>query len=117
MVGLYFYTNDVVEIAKGVKPSHRGELEITSVNNSYLNRNQLKVNLFGRGQAWLDTGTFDSLMQASQFIETVQKRQGLNIACIEEISYRNGWISKEDLEEIAGKFKNGYGNYLKQLIK
>ncbi len=117
VVGLYFYTNEVVEIAKNVKPSTRGELEITSVNNEYLNRKKLKIELFGRGQAWFDTGTFESMQKAASFIETIQKRQGLQIACIEEISYTKGWITKEQVEETAKLLeKNSYGRYLLKLI-
>ncbi len=117
VVGLYYYTNEVVEIAKNVKPSTRGELEITSINNEYLNRNKLKVELFGRGQAWFDTGTFESMQEASSFIETIQKRQGLQIACIEEIAYQKGWINKEQVGVIAEvSKKNSYGEYLTNLI-
>jgi len=111
--GLYFYDKQVIEIAKQVKPSARGEIEITSVNNEYLNRGQLHVELLGRGMAWLDTGSYDGLLEASNFIETVQKRQGLYVACIEEIAYRNGWISKEQLIEAAIGFKTDYGEYLR----
>jgi glucose-1-phosphate thymidylyltransferase len=118
VVGLYFYTNDVVQIAKNVKPSERGELEITSVNNEYLKNEQLNVELFGRGQAWFDTGTFESMQEAASFIETIQKRQGLQIACIEEIAYKNGWITKEQVDETAEVYKkNSYGKYLFNLIK
>lgn len=111
--GLYFYDNQVIEIAKQVKPSARGEIEITSVNNEYLKRGQLHVELLGRGMAWLDTGSYDGLLEASNFIETIQKRQGLYVACIEEIAYRNGWISKEQLIEAANGFKTDYGEYLR----
>jgi glucose-1-phosphate thymidylyltransferase len=111
--GLYFYDKQVIEIAKQVKPSARGEIEITSVNNEYLNRGQLHVELLGRGMAWLDIGSYDGLLEASNFIETVQKRQGLYVACIEEIAYRNGWISKEQLIEAAIGFKTDYGEYLR----
>lgn len=118
VVGLYFYTNDVVEIAKNVKPSARGELEITSVNNEFLNRNELDVEVFGRGQAWFDTGTFESMHEASSFIETIQKRQGLQIACIEEIAFKKGWISQNQLEKIIEIYKkNSYGGYLNELIR
>ena len=111
--GLYFYDNDVIEIAKNVKPSERGEIEITSVNEVYLKRGKLKVELLGRGMTWLDTGTHDGLLEASNFIETIQKRQGLYIACLEEISYMNGYISKEQLLIIAEELKKtDYGHYL-----
>jgi glucose-1-phosphate thymidylyltransferase len=113
VVGLYFYPNSVIEIAKGIKPSARGELEITAVNENYLTSNQLKLQLLGRGYAWLDTGTHDSLSEASTFIEVLEKRQGLKIACLEEIAWSNGWISKEDLRRIAEPMKkNQYGQYL-----
>jgi glucose-1-phosphate thymidylyltransferase len=118
VVGLYFYTNDVVQIAKTIKPSHRGELEITSVNQEYLKRNDLKVQLLGRGFAWLDTGTHDSLMEAGQFIETIEKRQGLKVACLEEIAYNMKYINKEQLNKLAEPLKkNGYGQYLLKLAK
>lgn len=111
--GLYFYDNDVVEIAKGVEPSERGELEITSINNEYLKRGKLKVELFGRGMAWLDTGTHKGLLDASNFVEAVQTRQGLYVACLEEIAYRKGYISKEKLLELAKPLmKTDYGKYL-----
>lgn len=118
VVGLYFYPNDVVEIAKNVKPSHRGELEITSVNQEYLSKKSLKVELMGRGFAWLDTGTHDSLMEAGQFIETIEKRQGLKVACLEEIAYYMKYIDKDQLKKIAEPLKkNGYGKYLLNLAK
>ena len=110
--GLYFYDNSVVEIASSIKPSSRGEIEITSVNNEYLLRKNLKVELLGRGMAWLDTGTYDGLLEASNFIATVEKRQGMYVSCIEEISYRNGWISKEELLNLAKGYKTDYGRYL-----
>ena len=110
--GLYFYDNSVVEIASSIKPSSRGEIEITSVNNEYLSRKNLKVELLGRGMAWLDTGTYDGLLEASNFIATIEKRQGMYVSCIEEISYRNGWISKEKLLNLAKGYKTDYGRYL-----
>lgn len=118
IVGLYFYPNSVVQVAKEVKPSDRGELEITTVNQAYLQQKQLKVQLLGRGFAWLDTGTHGSLAEASTFVEVLEKRQGLKISCLEEIAYNNGWISAERLAEIAEPMKkNGYGQYLLNLIK
>lgn len=111
--GLYFYDNDVINIAKNIKPSARGELEITSVNEEYLKRGKLKVEIFGRGMAWLDTGTHDSLLEANNFVDTIQKRQGLYIACLEEIAYRKGYISKDMLYEISQTMlKTSYGQYL-----
>ena len=118
VVGLYFYTNDVVQIAKNIQPSERGELEITSVNQTYLQHKTLKVELLGRGFAWLDTGTHDSLMQAGQFIETIEKRQGLKIACLEEIAYRMKYINAQQVRKLAEPLKkNGYGQYLLNMIK
>ena len=118
VVGLYFYTNEVLQIAKTIKPSDRGELEITTVNQEYLKNKNLKVELLGRGFAWLDTGTHDSLMEAGQFIETIEKRQGLKVACLEEIAYRMKYIDKEQLQKLAEPLKkNGYGQYLLNLAK
>jgi len=116
--GLYFYDNEVVEIAKNIKPSHRGELEITDVNKAYLQKGKLKVGVLQRGTAWLDTGTFTSLMQAGQFVQVIEDRQGWKIGCIEEIAFKNGWINKEQLKHEADKLlKSGYGQYLLSLIK
>ena len=115
--GLYFYDNDVVAFAKAIKPSHRGELEITDVNRVYLEKGKLEVGVLDRGTAWLDTGTFDSLIEAGEFIEVIEKRQGLKIGCIEEIAYRNGWIGDEQMEKLSTLyFKSGYGVYLKKMI-
>lgn len=116
--GLYFYSNDVIEIAKNLKPSARGEYEITDVNAEYLRQNRLKVAVLNRGTAWLDTGTFPSLMQAGQFVQVIEERQGLKVGCIEEIAYRNGFISAEQLKQLAQPLvKSGYGTYLLNLIK
>lgn len=116
VTGLYFYPNSVVDVAAAVKPSARGELEITSVNQSYLERNRLSVQVLGRGFAWLDTGTFESLQEASNFVETVQKRQGLQIASLEEVAFRNGWITAEQLRALAAPMqRNDYGRYLMNL--
>jgi len=118
VVGLYFYPNSVVEIAKNIKPSARGELEITTVNQEYLKNNALKVQTLQRGFAWLDTGTHDSLSEASTFIEVIEKRQGLKVACLEEIAFKHGWIDRERLKELAKPMiKNGYGQYLNQLAE
>ena len=113
VVGLYFYPNKVVDVAKRIKPSARGELEITTVNQEFLKDGELKVQVFGRGFAWLDTGTHDSLSEASTFVEVIEKRQGLKVACLEDIAYRNGWIDREKLLEVARPMiKNPYGQYL-----
>ena len=117
VVGLYFYPNKVVEIARNCKPSARGELEMTTVNQEFLDQQMLKVQLLGRGFAWLDTGTHDSLFEASSFVEVIEKRQGLKIACLEEIAYKNGWITDKKLEEVAQPMrKNQYGDYLLKLL-
>lgn len=116
--GIYFYDNDVVEIAANIKPSHRGELEITDVNREYLKRGKLKVSILDRGTAWLDTGTFNSLMQASQFVQVIEERQGLKIGAIEEAAYKMGFITKEELKQLAEPLlKSGYGNHLISLVK
>lgn len=117
VTGLYFYDNRVVDIAKGVKPSGRGELEITDVNRAYLESGELNVSVMGRGFAWLDTGTHDSLMEAGQFVQTIEHRQGLKVACLEEIGYRNGWLSEEALQRQATALaETGYGQYLQQVL-
>lgn len=118
VTGLYFYDNDVIEIAKSVRPSDRDELEITTVNQIYMERGDLNVELLGRGFAWLDTGTHESLLEAGLFVETIEKRQGYKIACLEEIAYNNGWLTKEDLQQTGKQLsKNSYGQYLLNLIK
>jgi len=117
VTGLYFYDNDVIDIAKAVKPSHRGELEITSVNNAYLERGNLRVERLGRGFAWLDTGTHDSLIEAGMYVQTIEHRQGLKVACLEEIGYANGWLSKAQVLVQANALgKTAYGQYLKMLV-
>ena len=116
--GLYFYSNDVVEIAKNVKPSARGELEITSINEEYMKQNRLFVETFGRGMTWFDTGTHDALLETASFVQTIEKRQGMQVCCPEEIAYQKGWINKEQLSTLADKYmKTDYGKYLKELIK
>jgi glucose-1-phosphate thymidylyltransferase len=118
ITGLYFYDNDVIEIAKHIKPSERGELEITDINKVYMLHKKLSVELLGRGFAWLDTGTFESLLQASQFVETIEKRQGYKIACLEEIAYNKGWINEDEVLSIASSMNNSYyGEYIKSLIE
>ena len=117
VTGLYFYDNDVIQIAKQVKPSERGELEITTVNQMYLERGDLNVELLGRGFAWLDTGTHSSLLEAAQFVETLEKRQGYKVACLEEIAFNQGWLSKEQILKIGHTMsKNSYGQYLISLV-
>ena len=116
--GLYFYTNEVIEIAKNVKPSARGELEITSINEEYMKRGQLKVEKLGRGMTWFDTGTHDALLETASFVQTIEKRQGLQVCCPEEIAYQKGWITAEQLSKLADKYmKTDYGKYLKELVK
>ncbi|MDR1239167.1 MAG: glucose-1-phosphate thymidylyltransferase RfbA [Treponema sp.] len=115
--GLYFYDRNVVEIAKNIKPSARGEIEITAVNNAYLEQGRLSVEVLGRGMAWLDTGTCDGLLEASNFIETIQKRQGMYVSCIEEIAYANGWLSRTALLELAASYKTEYGAYLRYIAE
>lgn len=118
VTGLYFYDNNVIEIAKQVKPSPRGELEVTSINQAYLARGDLQVELLGRGFAWLDTGTHESLLEAAQFVETIEKRQGYKIACLEEIAFNQGWLSKDKIIELSQYFeKSGYGAYIRQLAR
>lgn len=117
VTGIYFYDNDVIDVAKTVQPSSRGELEITCINQAYLEQGNLHVELLGRGFAWLDTGTHESLLEAAQFVETIEKRQGFKIACLEEIAFKQGWLSESAIEKISHRFKqNSYGDYLKQLI-
>jgi glucose-1-phosphate thymidylyltransferase len=115
--GLYFYDNEVVNIAGDIKPSARGEIEITEVNNAYLEKGRLSVEVLGRGMAWLDTGTYDSLLEASNFIATIQKRQGMYVSCIEEIAYNNKWISKNQMLKLAGSYKTEYGEYLRYIAE
>jgi glucose-1-phosphate thymidylyltransferase len=115
--GLYFYDNDVIRIAKEVKPSARGEIEITAVNNAYLEQGRLSVEILGRGMAWLDTGTYEGLLEASNFIETIQKRQGMYVSCVEEIAYTNGWINRAALLRLAAGYKTEYGDYLKYIAE
>tara|TARA_A100001037_G_C15152659_1_gene640569 strand:- start:5578 stop:6447 length:870 start_codon:yes stop_codon:yes gene_type:complete len=116
VVGLYFYPNDVIDVSKSVKPSPRGELEITSVNQNYLSQNRLRVELMGRGYAWLDTGTQEAMNNASNFIKAIEDRQGLKVACLEEIAFSQGFIDRNKLEKLANSYKNDYGNYLKRIL-
>ena len=116
VTGLYFYDNDVVDMAKNVVPSERGELEITSINKMYLEQGNLNVELLGRGFAWLDTGTHDSLLEAATFVETIEKRQGYKVACIEEIAWRNGWLSDDEVRRVSATIKGSYGAYLEGLL-
>ena len=116
VTGLYFYDNDVVQIAKTIKPSHRNELEITDINQVYLEQGNLNVELLGRGFAWLDTGTFDSLLEAAMFVSTIEKRQGYKIACLEEIAWNNRWLTDEDVLRVANTYSNSYGLYIKKLV-
>ncbi len=115
--GLYFYNNEVVKIAQNVRPSARGEIEITAVNNAYLERGTLSVELLGRGMAWLDTGTYDGLLEASNFIATIEKRQGMYVSCLEEIAFSNGWITKEEVLKLASTYKTDYGRYLEYIAE
>ena len=117
VTGLYFYDNQVLDIAASLKPSPRGELEITDVNREYLKRGQLRVEIFSRGFAWLDTGTPESLIQAANFVETIESRQGLKVACIEEVAYRKGFIAAEQVETLAGQYPNSYGQYLRDILR
>ena len=118
MPGLYFYTNDVIEIAKNVKPSARGEIEITTINEEYMNRKQLKVEKLGRGMTWFDTGTHDALIETASFVQTIEKRQGLQICSPDEIAYKNGWITEEELSTLADQYiKTEYGQYLKDIAE
>src|SRR5690606_2069793 len=118
VTGLYFYDNDVIQIAKSVQPSARGELELTDIHQEYLRRGELNVELLGRGFAWLDAGTHESLVEAAQFVQTIEKRQGLKIACVEEIAFRQGWLTKEELAiRAAALSQTSYGRYLNNLIK